>query len=375
MLVQRRVLTESQLQQALAAQHSSAARLGSCVIWLGLASMESVSETLSDQLGVPTPSRQALDRIQSQILATIPQQLCQKYRVLPLKLEGRVLHLGAEDPLEHSLIKHLSTGLQVRIRPYVMTELMMAQYLQRYYDLPMPERFGGTSNPSQPDQLHGFGYTEDDGESLGLDLVYLDEIVRTPTADGPSAAASEADSSCEGVADELDIDVDFDEEPPSIPGTPLTEAVVENLRKAQRKDTVLEQLLQPLIPESTLTLLLLPRGEVARALGAWGTKLPAAQVRSLVLPLTTPSILQIALSTKRAAVGPVRDDNVQTMISTFLQVPPAEVACIVPVCIGDRVANLICVQSTGPIDETAMEQLVRVANHAANAYRRLIKKG
>jgi len=188
------------------------------------------------------------------------------------------------------------------------------------------------------------------------ELVYLDQF-------DFSASAPEPDSL------EVDIDIDFDSDhaPPETPAE-----LISQLGHAQDRERVIALLLRPPIEAVTVSVVLLPRGELVRALGAWGTPLPGADVRRLVLPLVGGSLLRQAFDTRQVICGPAREDAVQPMIASYLRVPVPEQACVAPVCVGDRVVNLLCYQSATRLDRDEAGQFARIAEAAAGAYRRLI---
>ena len=149
--------------------------------------------------------------------------------------------------------------------------------------------------------------------------------------------------------------------------------MLSRLQGASDRDTVVQSLLLPMLPDTTLTLLLLPKDDVAQALAAWGSPLPSDQVRALVVPLNAHSLLQQAHLNKQVCSGRTEGDTVQSMISTYLRAPDAAGGYAFPVCIGERVANLIYAQTARPIEPSELAKLTRVSASAAEAYRRLIR--
>ena len=155
-----------------------------------------------------------------------------------------------------------------------------------------------------------------------------------------------------------------------MPATP--QALVGRIVRAQTREEVVTGLVQPVLPDTSLSLLLLPRDNLAVALAATGTVLTAEQVRALVVPLDRPSLIKTALDERKPAVGSADDDRLQAMMAGYLEAPPPVSACVVPICLGRNVVNLLCVQFRSPADRQATKALGELADAAAAAYARLI---
>jgi hypothetical protein len=205
-----------------------------------------------------------------------------------------------------------------------------------------------------------------------LDLVFLDEVTsQDPWADDDWDLDIDDSDIAAFDASDLDIDISietFDGEPAKLSD------VVTRLRSATHRDAVVQCLLQPVVPDTTMMVLLVPRGDVATGLGVWGSDLSADEIRGLVIPLKTPSLISAALDQRTVQIGEATGDTVQQMMSSYLRMSPAQVGYVVPVYIGDRVINLVYAQTTTAPEESAIEAVTRVAAHAAEAYRRMIRQ-
>ncbi len=98
LLVDRRVVTTEQLQEALLLQKSTPLRLGQLLIKKGMATEDEVLEALAEQSGIPFLKSIAFDDPEN-IFARGPHLLSQKNRVVPFKSDGSVIHVAAADVL------------------------------------------------------------------------------------------------------------------------------------------------------------------------------------------------------------------------------------------------------------------------------------
>ncbi|MCK5798994.1 MAG: hypothetical protein KAI47_17500 [Deltaproteobacteria bacterium] len=215
-----------------------------------------------------------------------------------------------------------------------------------------------------------------------FELVYLDEVDHS------------IDHSDNANFD-LDIDVSFDEDvldegghaPSANEGsqpdithhtgeasTPTPTATVAELvtalESAQDREAVIAQLLRPLDDGVSLTVLLLPRGDLAVGLAATGAAISRTQVRQLVVPMNTDSLFAQAIADLRPTRGPA--DALQHMIATYLRAPTPGEAWVTPISLHGKVINLLCTQSQTSLPEAVENDLAQIADQAAIAYKRLI---
>ncbi|RKZ22946.1 type IV-A pilus assembly ATPase PilB [bacterium] len=132
MLLRAGVINETQLKEALRRQREKGGRLGSHLIELGYVSEEKLVEFLSKQLEVPgvVLSGYPLDR---EILNIITPDLAQKYEVVPLKREGKVLHVAMVNPLDVFAADEIRFRTGYEVKPYVAAERSIKKILEEHY--------------------------------------------------------------------------------------------------------------------------------------------------------------------------------------------------------------------------------------------------
>lgn len=127
LLVGAGMITEDQLEQALAAQRQSGTRLGKTLVNLGFISEEIILQTLEHQLGL---RRVALTRltIDREAALLIPASLAERHQVLPIQKAGRRLVLAMSDPTNFFALDdvRMVTGLDVEAVIAAENELQQA---------------------------------------------------------------------------------------------------------------------------------------------------------------------------------------------------------------------------------------------------------
>src|SRR5688572_3490545 len=97
MLIDDAIITRADLDMALKQQNETGVSLGRLLIDLGKASEWEVAATLGKQLNVPfiTLSHYEID---PEVLESIPLELVQKYRIVPVDKTSDTLTIALADP-------------------------------------------------------------------------------------------------------------------------------------------------------------------------------------------------------------------------------------------------------------------------------------
>ncbi len=126
------VLTQDELDKALAVQRESGGRLGSILVSLGLVDEDVMLSALEAQLGIP---RIELARyiISPSVAKLVPEAFARSHRVLPVERVGNRLTLAMADPLDVFAIDdvRISTGLEVA--PVIATEAEIEAAIAEFF--------------------------------------------------------------------------------------------------------------------------------------------------------------------------------------------------------------------------------------------------
>jgi serine/threonine-protein kinase len=363
LLVRQGLINSKQLERGLRNQVIHGARIGTNLVELGLLSIDNLAWALGQQHSVPVADGRAFERITPETLRLVPAAISARYKVLPLRHHGHELHLAMLDPHRLELIDEVGAILDMTtIHPYAVPELRLHHLLQVHYQVPRPKRFLRAPG----DEI------ENERRSYLKPTVTPDGQVRVARPSRPSCEVLQMvfgpSESGDAQEDEIIITAEGFEEPSGL------DVLVDRLESAPDRDTLIELLLRPLLPEVDLSVLFLLRDDMAVALGAWGTDASQEEVQSLVVPVTMSELMQRALAERRPVKGDPSSDSLQQMMSSFLgRTTPAEV-CVMPVCLDTTVVNVLCLQTSRRFADQASQDLERVARAAVAAYRRLLLK-
>ncbi|HEX3738063.1 MAG TPA: glycosyltransferase [Solirubrobacterales bacterium] len=132
MLLSRGKLTDEQLERALEVQRRQGDRLGEILMHTGVVPEHDVSTTLAEQQELhftdlatvePDPETHAL----------IPQEVAQRYRVVPLAMTDGVLQLAMADALDKEALSIVAEHVDCPVRAFVAPPTSVELLLQRIY--------------------------------------------------------------------------------------------------------------------------------------------------------------------------------------------------------------------------------------------------
>ena len=179
LLIERRLLTESQLEEALLQQSRMRKKLGEILIELGYISEEDLAAVFSEQQGLTWVE---LDPsfINPSLKELIPKEVAGKYSVLPLLLLENALLIAAPDLLGEEGLKELEEMVHRHIELRVVTPSDFTFAFHRYYEAPVEikrPRLGRLlveeKLVTREDLQKALNYQKKSGKRLGEALVEL----------------------------------------------------------------------------------------------------------------------------------------------------------------------------------------------------------
>ena len=132
-LVREGLITAEQLESALQEQKANGGMLGSHLVKMGIIEEAELMEFLSKQFGVPSTDPSKLD-VDLEVIEMIPGNIVQKYKIVPISLEGQTLTIAMVDPSNIFIIDDIKFLTRKNIRVTVATESSIKLAMDRFYD-------------------------------------------------------------------------------------------------------------------------------------------------------------------------------------------------------------------------------------------------
>src|SRR5882672_1911383 len=144
-LVRENLISPQHLREALDYQREHGGRLGYNLVKLGLVSDDMITAVLSRQYGIPSVNLE-LFQIDEHVLQLIPQEVAQKYSVLPLSRVGASLTLAMVDPTNVFAMDDIKFMTGLNVEPVVVAEASAAQAIAKYYGSSREIELAGVSS-------------------------------------------------------------------------------------------------------------------------------------------------------------------------------------------------------------------------------------
>ena len=133
LLLDKRRITQAQLEEALAFREANGGDLGSALSNLGLVPAEEIAALRGAQYGVRSIDLSGFE-IEPGVLELIPAHTARKHRIVPLRRSGATLTVVMTDPRNVAALDDVRFRTGCAVEPLVASEAAVAAAIARYYD-------------------------------------------------------------------------------------------------------------------------------------------------------------------------------------------------------------------------------------------------
>ena len=190
LLLKQKLITQDQLDSALKLQREEGGKIGEALVRVGAVSEGDITETLSQQFGVPSIDLAHFE-IDPAVIKVVPGEVARKYGVLPVNKTGATLTIAMGDPTNVFAMDDIKFMTGYNVEPVVASEIALRKAIDKHYGTPrsvvLKER--AKAQPGQPfaadgtmeDVMASSALTMDDMASVGLGELNMDEITGIDT--------------------------------------------------------------------------------------------------------------------------------------------------------------------------------------------------
>jgi len=179
LLVDAKVITEEQLQDALSRKESGE-RLGDVLIRDHLVTEQTLIEVLEFQLGIPHVSLGQFP-IDPDIIQLVPKEIAKRYLLVPLRKEKNKLFIAMADPMDYFAIEEVRMLTGFKVEPCIATKQDIYKTISKYYELQ------ATMDAAMSDLI---GDSEDENPDIVADdspiVVLVNQIITDAVVQGAS---------------------------------------------------------------------------------------------------------------------------------------------------------------------------------------------
>jgi len=365
MLIQERIITESQLEEALRNQVIFGGKVGTNLIELGYITTERLSDALARHKGFPQANPSELHSIPAEVIALITADTAKKFQAIPVSLDKKRLTVAMANPNDLTSIDKLSFMTGMYINPVVIPELMLIMVLEKYYKIKRETRYIAIARDMKRDPR-----TEETHE--------INEIA-APTA--KPAIKVEQEEFIE-IPDFNGFDaVEIMDAPEPVKNIPAHEEIKEGynltdmctaLAEATSRDQIGEALMEYLRLRHFRAALFLPKEPI---LTGWLAAEESGYVDNFAemrLEMQQPSSFLQVIESKNFCMG-------QLLSPTDLKAASAmgakdNPAILLPIVLMNRVVAILCVVDTLEKLTRSLSELQKIAIKSAMAFEILIMR-
>lgn len=131
-LVENKLLSPEQLNQALEVQKEKGGRLSDIIVELGFIGKDDLTLVLSQGLNLPLIDLKRF-KIDLEVLNLIPQALSRHYQIIPISKIGDTLTVAMADPLNVFAIDHIGTLTGYKINPIIAPDKDIMHAIEEVY--------------------------------------------------------------------------------------------------------------------------------------------------------------------------------------------------------------------------------------------------
>jgi type IV pilus assembly protein PilB len=133
LLVKEGLITDEQLEEALAHQKQHGGVLGSVLDQLGIIKESEITGLLSRQYGIPSVDLGQVE-IDPEAVQKVPAETAQKYQILPIALEGSNLTIAMVDPTNVSALDDIKFLTGCKVEAVLASETAVQEAIEKHHE-------------------------------------------------------------------------------------------------------------------------------------------------------------------------------------------------------------------------------------------------
>ncbi len=128
------VISETQLNDALALQRAQGGRLGAILMKLGFVTEDQITKALAERLG--TPALNLAERhADLDVLRLVPMEVALKHELVPLERAGATLRVAMADPTDMLALDEIRFMTRLNVEPVLAAESAVVQAIGQWYSV------------------------------------------------------------------------------------------------------------------------------------------------------------------------------------------------------------------------------------------------
>ena len=364
LLLNEKLIIPEQLDEALKCQTIFGIKLGSSLIELGFISDEQLCRFLSRKLGVPAVSPRVMSTLSEDVLALVPAELAGKYRVVPIRTDGKKLALAMADPTDFKAIDEVAFVTGCIVIPHIVPDVRITAALSRYYkvrgdiryiriegELANKRRHAPVAAAVKKAEKINIPMMNDDGELLNIEIpLEFEGFASIPGHDDDPAG--EVHGIERYTVDRLSLE----------------------FASAKSRDQIAHVFIKYLGQEFTIGALFIIRNNMAVGWRGSSSGNRIEDLESLSILLSKPSVMRDVLETRQFALGSLVQTPENKQILTALGAASGTPLLVLPIVMLNKVVAVVVVSADMDALGKRLQELQKLVHKASLAFEILIIK-
>jgi len=132
LLIERGIIKESELDQALTAQKERGGLIGEVLVGLGFAKEEDIAQALTAQYGFPYLPLSNYE-VSPETISIIPVRVARQHLLIPIDKIGNNLTIAMSNPLNVQAIEDVELISGCNVQTFVSTSSDVKKAIEKYY--------------------------------------------------------------------------------------------------------------------------------------------------------------------------------------------------------------------------------------------------
>jgi type IV pilus assembly protein PilB len=197
LLLREGLVTQDQLNKALAEQRHNGTRVGYNLVKLGFVKETDLTRMLARQHKMPAVDLTKF-QVDPRIAKLIPGELALKHNVLPLKRDGRTLTVAMSDPATMSVLDDIKFITRLDIFPVIAGEFTLRNAIEKFYESGEAQMQTLLSSIPDDDDIEILESEAEDGNNSGglIDEAPVVKLINAIMTDALKKGASDIHFEC-----------------------------------------------------------------------------------------------------------------------------------------------------------------------------------
>jgi hypothetical protein len=363
LLLNEKLITPEQLDEALKSQVVFGIKLGSSLVELGFITDDQLCAFLSRKLGVPAATLRAMSSISPEVLSLVSADLAAKYRVVPIRRDGKRLALAMADPTDFKAIDEVAFVTGCVVVPLIAPDVRITSALSKFYQIRGDIRYlciqGELANKRKKAFVSEALKTEkieipmmsDSGELLNIEIPLL----------------------FEGFANLPDNNEDYTARPDGVVRYTVDRLSIE-FASAKNRDQIATVFIKYLGQEFTVGALFIIRNNMAVGWRGISSGKRIEELENMNILLSKPSVIRDVLETRQFSMGSLIQTPENMQLQKTLGVASGMPLLVLPIIMLNKVVAMVVVSAEMEALGKRLQELQKLVHKASLAFEMLIIK-